>query len=269
MSNKLDGKVAVVVGAGSVAEGWSNGRACAVGYARAGATVVCVDRNLDSVEETVAYIEKEGGTGVALAADATNEDEVRAAVELATSRFGRLDIMHNNVGGSGTVGTPQELPPDEWEKALDQSLTSAYIGTRVAAPVMRAQGDGVITNISSILSVRFLRYPNVAYAAAKAALESMTRMCAVVYGPDGVRVNCIRVGFAETALLHYGLDRRGLSPEDKEKALARSRAKVPLRGEHTDPFDVSDAAVFLASDAARDITGVILNVDGGLDVAPI
>ena len=265
---RLQGRIVVVSGAGASAPGWSNGRAAAVSYAREGAVVACVDRRLDSAEETLRVVEDEGGSGMALEADATSESSMQAVADQVTAAYGRIDVMHNNVGGSGSVGTPDQIEPEEWDLAIAQSLTSAYLGTRVAVPVMRRNGGGVITNTSSILSTRFLRYPNVGYAAAKAGLEAMTRACAAAYGRDHIRVNCLRVGFAETPLLRLGVEARGLSPEQQEQAMARSKAKVPL-GDHTDPFTIGAAAVFLASDDAKDITGVILNIDGGLECAPI
>lgn len=265
----LTDRTVLVVGAGSIAPGWSNGRACAVAYARAGAAVVCVDFNLESAQETVALIEAEGGTGIAVQADATAEADVRSAVDLAVSRFGRLDVLHNNVGVGGSAGGLEETPPEAWDRELAQNLTTAYLGMRCAVPVMREQGGGAITNTSSLLAVRFLRSPNVAYTAAKAGVEALTRSCAVAYGRDNIRVNCIRIGFSETPLIAVGLERSGLSEDAQQAAMAKSRGKVPLRGEHTDPFDIANAAVFLASEEARHLTGVILNVDGGLECAPV
>ena len=263
----LDGRCVVVMGAGSLGEGWGNGKACAVSYARAGASVVCVDFVQARADETVALIEREGGTAVAMSADATDEAAVQAVIDGALAAYGRLDVVHNNVGVGGTTGTPDQITLEQWNREVDQNLTTAFLGIRCAVPVMRERGGGVITNTSSLLAVRFLRRPNVAYTASKAAVEALTRACAVAYGRDNIRVNCLRIGFSETPLVESGL--MGMTDEAKEAAMARSRAKVPLRGEHTDPFDVAAAAVFLASDDARNLTGVILNVDGGLECAPL
>src|SRR5689334_15032340 len=169
MSN-LEEKVVVVMGAGSIGDGWGNGKASAVTYARAGARVVCVDYRLDRAEETAAIITGEGGTALALRADATSEDDVQAVVDAAAGEFTRLDVMHNNVGVGGTSGGPDKIAPDAWRREIDQNLTSAYLGIRCAVPVMQAQGGGVITNISSTMSTRFLRRPSVAYSASKAAV---------------------------------------------------------------------------------------------------
>lgn len=264
---ELDDKVVVVVGAGSIADGWGNGKASAVSYARAGARVVCADFNLERACATRDYIIGMGGVAVATQANATVEDDVRGVVELAVQEFGRVDVMHNNVGVGGTGGAPDQIEPELWDREIAQNLTTAYLGIRCAVPVMRSQGGGVITNISSTMAVRFLRRPSVAYSASKAAVEALTRSCATAYGRDNIRVNCIRIGFSETPLITVPLS--GLSDEQRETAMAKSRAKVPLRGEHGDGFDVGNAAVFLASDNAKYISGAILNVDGALEVAPM
>lgn len=266
---RLEGKVAVVVGAGTVAPGWSNGKACAVRYAREGAAVVCADVSHERAEETVRKIANEGGQAVAVGCDATKELDVKRAVDAACSQYGRLDIMHNNVGVGGSSGLPDRIAPELWDREVAQNLTTAYLGIRCAAPVMREQGGGVILNISSLLAVRFLSRPTAGYTAAKAAVEALTRACAAGYGRDGIRVNCIRIGFSETPLIRLGLERRYALPEEQDAAMNKSRAKVPLRNEHGDPFDVANAAVFLASDEAKHLTGIILGVDGGLECAPI
>lgn len=259
----------VVMGAGSVAEGWSNGKASAVAYAREGASVVCADLMAARAEETAHAIVAEGGRAIAVKADATCEHEVAAAILRAKTEFGGLDILHNNVGYGGSDGTPDKLSLEAWNQEIAINLTSAYLGIRFAAPLMRERGGGAIINISSLLAVRPLRAPNVCYAAAKAGVEAMTRACAAAYGKDNIRVNCIRIGFSETPLVRLSLDTRGIPEAQQEIEMAKSRRKVPLRGEHTDPFDVAAAAVFLASSEAKHITGVILNVDGGLECAPL
>jgi NAD(P)-dependent dehydrogenase (short-subunit alcohol dehydrogenase family) len=264
---RLAGRVVVVMGAGSMGEGWGNGKASAVSYARAGATVVCADYHLARAAETVALIEGEGATALAVQADATDEASTQAVIDAAVGSFGRLDVMHNNVGVGGTSGLPDQIAPAAWAREIDQNLTSAYMGIRCAVPALRAGGGGSILNISSLLAVRFLRRPTSGYTAGKAAVEALTRACAAGYGRDNIRVNCIRIGFSETPLVMSGVNH--LPDEVREREMGKSRAKVPLRGEHGDPFDVAAAAVFLASEDAKYVSGTILDVDGGLSAAPI
>lgn len=266
---RLEGKTVVVVGAGSIAEGWSNGKACAVAYAREGAFVVCVDAVEARVQETLRTIEREGGRGLALAADATCEAEMNAVVQQALVASGRLDVMHNNVGVGGSFGAPDQIEPADWDREVAQNLTTAYLGVRCAVPAMRRQNGGVIINTSSSMTARFLKRPNVGYVASKAAVEALTAACAVAYGPDNIRVNCLRIGISETPLIRVALEARRLPPERMAEEMAKSRSKVPLRGEHGDPFDVANAAVFLASDESRYVSGVTLSVDGALAWAPI
>lgn len=267
--SRLDNRTVVVVGAGAVGSGWSNGRACAVTYAERGATVLCVDHVLARAEETAQLIFDAGGKAVALRADATVEADLAKVVETALAGTGRLDVMHNNVGVGGTVGTPDQVCLEDYHREVAQNLTTAYLGIRVAAPVMRERGGGVILNTSSLLAVRFLSRPTVGYGAAKAAVEALTRSCAAAYGRDNIRVNCLRIGFSETPLALGFLGTRNLDDEERERALDTTRNKVPLRSEHGSPFDVARAAAFLASDDARHLSGVILNIDGASECAPI
>jgi hypothetical protein len=266
---RLDGRTIVVVGAGSLARGWSNGKACALTYAREGATIGCVDYVLARAEETAQIIAQEGARALALQADAADETSLSAALSEIFAATGRLDVMHNNVGVGGSLGAPDAVSVEAFQRELTQNLTTAFLGTRLAVPLLRQGGGGVIINTSSLLAVRFLKRPMVAYGAAKAAVEALTRSCAAAYGRDNIRVNCLRIGFSETPLAVQYLNDPGVTPEERERRLDATRRKVPLRGEHGDPFDVARAAAFLASDDARHLSGVILNVDGALECAPI
>lgn len=267
--DSLSGQVAVVVGAGSSGDGLSNGQACALAYAIAGASVLCVDNNADRANETVQLIENNGFQARGVRADATDEAEMSTVIETAMDSFGRVDIMHNNVGVGGSSGAPDQIAKAEWDREIAQNLSSAYLGMRVAVPALRASNGGVIINTSSLLAVRFLKRPSVAYTTAKAAVEALTRASAIAYARENIRVNCIRIGFSETPLIKLALDERGITGDEADQAMQRSRSKVPLRQQHTSPCDVATAAAWLASDASRGITGVILNVDGGLEGAPI
>ncbi len=267
-SMDLSDRVAVVMGAGSIGGGWSNGKACAASYARAGAKVICVDSRQERAENAAEQIRSEGFLAVAMTADATNEEDVRRVVDRACSEFGRIDIMHNNVGVGSAKGTPDKTTLEEWNREFAVNVTSVYLGTRFAVPPMQAQGGGVIINTSSTMAVRFSSRPSCAYTSAKAAVEALTKSSAAAYGADNIRVNCLRIGLAETPIIEAVLAKQGFTPEERKAELEKRRDKPPLRGEPVTPFDVGAAAVFLASDAARSITGMVMNVDRGLELNP-
>jgi NAD(P)-dependent dehydrogenase (short-subunit alcohol dehydrogenase family) len=271
MGQRLQGKVAVVMGAGSSAPGFSNGKACAMAYAREGASVVAVDFDFGRAEETAKIISDEGLTARAFRADVTRAADVEAAMAFAVEQFGGLDVAHNNVGtGSNTSSKLDGLTMGDWDREIAVTLTSAFLGMKAAIPHLRARGGGAIVNTSSISAVRALkRSNNAAYTAAKAGVEAMTRLAASEYGPENIRVNCIRIGFADTPLVRRLFQGAGIEGEALEAKMKETGLGVPLRGERTSVWDVANAAVFLASDEARHVTGVILSVDGGLDVAQI
>ena len=230
--------------------------------------MVCADLHLSRAEETAQIIADEGGIAIADPGRCDRPSRrCGAVIAEAVGRFGRLDVMHNNVGVGGTGGLPDQIEPAAWARRSIRTSPPRTSGIRCAVPALRASGGGSIVNISSLLAVRFLRRPTAGYTAGKAAVEALTRACAAGYGRDGIRVNCIRIGFSETPLILTALQH--LPDEVQQRELDKSRAKVPLRGEHGDPFDVAAAAVFLASDDAKHISGAILDVDGALNAAPI
>lgn len=270
MSDRLKGKVAVVVGAGSSAQGWSNGKAVAAAYAREGAAVLAVDFDAARAEEAANTIQAEGFRAHPFRADATREDEVEAAIAEAVKAFGGLDILHNNVGVGSEGGAWDTLTLDSWRREIDVSLTSVFLSTRAAIPRFRARGGGAIVNTSSIAAIRPLnRGSSAPYVAAKAGVEAITRQCAADYGPENIRANCVRIGFCDTPLVRGMYIRAGVTGDELEAKMKEGGAIVPLRHERTTVWDVANAAVFLASDEARHVTGVVLSVDGGLDVAPL
>ena len=261
MTSRLDGKVALITGAGSVGPGWGNGRATAVLFAREGARVVAVDRDPAAAEATRQIIESEGGACAVEIADVTDGAQVARAIAAAAERWGGLHVLVNNVGGS-FPGGPVELSEAEWAAQLDFNLTSAFLVTRCALPVMETQGTGAIVNISSVAGLRFVGNPHAAYAAAKAGLVQFTKAVAVQYAARGVRCNSISAGLMHTPLVEARLaDQYGGG--DLEALVARRHAQVPM-GRMGSGWDVAHAALYLASDEAAYVTAADLIVDGGL-----
>jgi len=262
---RLNGKIAIVIGAGqSPGEGIGNGRATALTFAREGASVLCVDHNLASAQETVDLIAAKGGTAAAFKADVTREAELKAMAEDAHRRWGRIDILHNNVGVSLSGGDAELL--DITEAALDRciaiNLKSCIFAARYVLPVMRAQDSGAIINISSMAAIT--TYPYVAYKATKSAMIAFTEQLAYQNAQYGIRANVILPGLMNTPM---AVDTRAREFRKSRAEVEAARdAQVPLRQKMGTGWDVANAALFLASDEANFITGVTLPVDGGASV---
>ncbi|PFG74279.1 SDR family NAD(P)-dependent oxidoreductase [Tepidiforma thermophila] len=253
MAGRLNGRVAIVTGAGSQTEGIGNGRATAVLFAREGARVLLVDRRLEAAELTARLIAEEHGEAEPFAADVTSEAACRAMVERALGRWGRLDILVNNVG-IGIAKRITEVTLEEWELQMRVNVTSMALASKHAIPAMLATaGGGAIVNISSIASQRGRGLAP--YAASKGAVEALTRAMAADHGRDGIRVNAIAPGPAYTPMVSA----RGM-PESVREA----RRKSTALGIEGTAWDIAWAAVYLASDEARWVTGVVLPVDGGV-----
>jgi NAD(P)-dependent dehydrogenase (short-subunit alcohol dehydrogenase family) len=257
---RLDGKIAIVAGCGSSAPGWGNGRAIATLLARQGAEVFGLDLDLAAAEETRMLVESEGNRMHVAACDVTDAQQVEARVRDSLDRFGRLDILVNNVGQS-EPGTPATMDEGVWRRQLDLNLTGAFLTTKYALPVMASQGAGAIVNISSVAGMRWVGKDQVGYAVAKAGLVQFTKVTAVAYAPVGVRLNCVVPGLMFTPLVQRLADRYGGG--DYAAMVAKRHAQVPM-GRMGDAWDVAHATLFLASDEARYITGTELVVDGGL-----
>jgi NAD(P)-dependent dehydrogenase (short-subunit alcohol dehydrogenase family) len=249
---RLAGKVAIVTGAGSRGEGIGNGRATAVLFAREGARVLVVDQSLAAAEATLALIRQEGGEAVVFQADVTRRQDCEAMVAEAVARWGGLHALDNNVG-IGSRGTILDVDEAEWDHVMRVNVTGMMLASRAAVPVMARGGGGAIVNISSISALR----PRglTAYSASKGAVIALTRAMAVDHAPQGIRVNCIAPGPVYTPMVSAA----GMSPELRE----RRRLASPLGIEGTG-WDVAHAAVYLCSDEARYVTGVVLPVDGGV-----
>ena len=260
MSGRLDGKVAVVMGAGQTpGDTIGNGRACAILFAREGARVVAVDRRLDSAQETVSMIEAEGGKAFAVEADATRESDCQALLARVREEHARIDVLHNNVGVGGGDAGPAHIQEADWDRILSINLKSAILPCKHVLPVMREQRSGAIINISSIAAVCSTGI--VAYKASKAGINAYTQSLAIGNAKYGIRANAIMPGLMNTPMAIEGISKRAGIPKDE--LIRRRDAQVPLGATMGTAWDVAYAAVFLASEEARFITGVALAVDGG------
>jgi NAD(P)-dependent dehydrogenase (short-subunit alcohol dehydrogenase family) len=261
--HRLDGKVALVTGCGSIGPGWGNGKAIAVLLARQGATVFGVDLALEAAEATRDLIREEGGTAQVHAADVTDSAQVRAMVEACLACFGRIDILVNNVGRS-EPGGPVEMAEETWDEQMDVNVKSAFLTCKSVLPVMERQGGGSVVNISSVAGLRYAGKPQVAYAAGKAALMQLTQTTAVLYAARGVRLNCVVPGLMFTPLVQRLADK--YANGDFDGFVAHRHRQVPM-GRMGDAWDVANAVLFLASDESRYITAQQIVVDGGLTAA--
>ena len=268
MDVRFKDKVALVLGAGSVGPGWGNGKATAVLFAREGARVFGADCNPDALAETSSIIDAEGGVFVGHVTDVTRPDQIDTLLQACLERFGRIDILVNNVGGSAP-GDPVAMPGEVWVRQFDHNLNYVFHTCKRIIPIMVRQGGGAIVNLASIAALRFFGPAVVAYAASKAALIQFSRVTAVKYAPQNVRINTVIPGLMNTPLVKARLvDERGGG--DAEALIAARHRQVPM-GRMGDGWDVAHAVLFLASDQAKYITATELVVDGGLSatcVAP-
>ncbi|MBV9862201.1 MAG: SDR family oxidoreductase [Alphaproteobacteria bacterium] len=260
---RLQGKVAVVIGAGqSPGEGIGNGRATVLRFAQEGARILAVDRLLSAAEETAALVPREAGECIPFEADVTRETTLAAAMTAALERWGRIDILHNNVGVSVAGGDRPllELTEEVFDRVSAINLRGTIMACKHAVSIMRRQRAGAIINISSVAAYENT-YPLVAYKATKAAMIAFTEQLALHNAPFGIRANCILPGLMDTPM---AVDTRARTTNRSRGEIAAERdAKVPLRGKMGTGWDVANAALFLASDEANFITGVALPVDGG------
>lgn len=263
-TGRVDGKVAIVTGAGSTpGPGIGTGKATAVALAREGASVLLVDLHPERADETLALIEDEGGKAQVFTADVTRAADCQAMVGAAVEAFGAVDILVNNIG-MASVGTVVDTPEDAWDRALDVNLRTAFLASKYVVPVMADKGGGAVVNIASISALR--GDGTVAYSAAKGGLIAMTVDMAYSHGRQGIRVNAIAPGHISTPMVlsAYG------GPSPRTDYLNTLRNEAGLLATEGTGWDVAWAAVFLASDEARWITGVTLPVDSGvLSVTPL
>ncbi|MGJ7915960.1 SDR family NAD(P)-dependent oxidoreductase [Massilia sp. LXY-6] len=260
---RLEGKIALVTGCGVRGAGWGNGKAIAVLLARQGAVVFGVDLDREAAEATCTVIGAEGGLAHAHVADVTDAAQVKDMVEACMARFGRIDILINNVGRS-EPGGPAELTEQTWDEQMDVNVKSAFLTCRSILPIMERQGAGAVVNISSVAGLRYVGKPQVAYAAGKAALMQLTRTTAVLYAGRGIRLNCVVPGLMHTPLVQRLAEK--YANGDVDAFVERRHRQVPM-GRMGDAWDVAHAVLFLASDESRYVTAQEIVVDGGLTAA--
>lgn len=261
MGQRLQNKIAIITGAGSIGPGWGNGKATAVLFAREGAKVLAVDLNEEAAEETKNIIVDEGGNCTTFRADVSQSAEVEALVNNCIDTYGRIDILHNNVGII-EVGGCVEASEQSWDHVNDVNLKSVFLTCKHVLPHMDRQGGGAIVNISSIVAIRWLGVPYVSYSATKAAITQLTQSIAMQYAKKNIRANSILPGLMNTPMVTHSLA-DAYADGDVDEMLAIRDSQCPT-GKMGDAWDVAYAALFLASDEARYITGTQLVVDGGL-----
>ncbi|MCX6004944.1 MAG: SDR family NAD(P)-dependent oxidoreductase [Chloroflexi bacterium] len=250
---RLKGKVAIVSGAGTIRPGMGNGRATAILFAKEGAKVACVDKNLSSAQETADIIKAQGGEAIAMQADVTQEKEAKALIQAVVSEYGKLDILFNNVGvGFGSAGL--KVSEEDWDTIMSTNLKGILFLSKYAIPEMAKYGGGAIVNNSSGAS--FVAHQIYAYSTSKAGVNALTRCLAVGAAKYNVRVNCVAPGLIETPMVQ---------PVMGEKRDYAITTRVPMK-RHGKPEEVAYAVLFLASDEASYITGQTLSVDGGVSV---
>jgi len=261
MVNRLKDKIAIVVGAGQQpGDTIGNGRATSILLAREGAKVMCVDKNLESAQETQSMINKEGGESFAFEADIVREDDCRRMAEKCVEVYGRIDILVNNVGIGEGDRSIVKLSEETWDNIFNANLKGMVFTSKYVLPVMEKQKNGAIINISSVAAV-CAPVPIPAYKISKSGVNSLTQLLAQQYAKKGIRVNAIMPGLMNTPMAIEGMSKA--LKTSKEDIIKFRNKLVPLKGGMGDAWDTAYAVLFLASDEAKFITGVILPVDGG------
>ena len=261
MGERLKNMVAIVTGAGSVGPGWGNGKATSVLFAREGAKIYGVDINLKAAEETKAIIDQEGGVCTVQRMDVSKSDEVKSVVDRCIETYGRIDILHNNVG-IVVPGGPVETSEETWDRVMAINLKSMFLTCKYVLPHMEKQGSGVIINISSIAAIRYTGIPYITYYTTKAGILGFTQSIALQYAAKNIRANTILPGLMHTPMFVEPL-KQVYAGGDVEKMFEIRNKQCPT-GKMGDAWDVAHAALFLASNEAKYITGAQIVVDGGI-----
>ena len=250
---RLKGRVAIVTGAGSRADGIGNGRAASILMARSGARIALIDTVPDWAVTTGRMIAEEGGESIVIEADVTKAADCAAAVAKAVAQWGRIDILVNNVGIGGPPGTAVEVDLEAWDHAMRVNVTSMMLMAKFSIPEMRKLGAGSIVNLSSVAGL-VGGHPSLLYPTSKGAVINLTRAMAAHHGHEGIRVNCIAPGMVYTPMVYS----RGMTPEMRDTRRQRSLLQTEGTG-----WDVGNAVRYLASDESRWVTGTVLPVDAG------
>lgn len=260
-SGRLAGKVAIVTGAGCVGPGWGNGRAIAYRFAQEGARVFAVDRSLEAMAETLERVSAIQGDITAYECDVTDTASIEAMVAQCVERYGTIDILVNNVGAP-CPGGAMALHEKDWEAQLNLNLTTVFKVSKAVLPIMEEKGGGSIVSIASTSGIRWTGAAQIGYAAAKAGVIQYARVAAVELAPKGIRVNTVVPGQLHTPLVDAVLSSTQ-AQGNIDELLERRQKRIPLPF-MGDGMDTANAALFLASDEARFITGTELVVDGGM-----
>ncbi len=260
MGDRVRGKAIIVTGAGSIGPGMGNGKASAILYAREGGRVFLVDRDLAAAEETRRLIAEAGGEAVSFACDVTSSVECHRMVHACLKAFGRIDVLHNNVGIT-IPGGPVELAEEDWDRIMRVNVKSMFLACKHVLPYMERQARGAIVNIASANAIRSVPVIAVGYAASKAAVIALTREIALQYAAKGVRANAILPGLMDTPMVEAQLT---ASYGGDVEQMRKWRAAMCPTGKQGDAWDTAYAALFLASEEAKYITGTTLLVDGGI-----
>lgn len=259
---KLQGRVALILGAGTSAPGVSIGKACSIAMARAGAKVAALDLKIEAAKETVSDIRAEGGEAIAYAADVANTDQMQSAIDAVMKDWGRIDILQINAG-IGKVGGPEDTSVEDWERIQRVNVDSILIASKLVCPIMAKQGGGSIIGVSSVAGMRYLGYPHLAYSVTKAAVIHFIKMLAQQYASQGIRANTIVPGLIDTPRIQKNVSKVFDATGNMDKTRAARDRQVPM-GRMGTPWEIASVATFLASDDSSYVTGTEIVVDGGL-----
>ena len=261
-SGRLDGRVVLMLGAGSSAPGVSIGKACSIAMAREGARVATVDQHIALAQETADDIKREGGTAHAWSGDVSSNQDMQRVIEAVCHEFGRIDVVQVNAG-IGKIGGPSDISLEQWRQIEAVNVDSLLIISQLVCPLMVKQGSGCLIGVSSVAGMRYLGYPHLAYGVTKAAVMHFMRLIAQQYASQGIRANTIVPGLIDTPRVQANVAKAFDADGDLQKARQARDSQVPM-GRMGTPWEVASVATFLASDDAAYVTGTEIVVDGGL-----